>query len=68
MIEDFFYDMEGINYLEAPNQAIPREGNGNNLKQFYRKHGKVYHEGERATDMIWGLNMDIIVAIKLRFN
>nr|WP_321305681.1 hypothetical protein [uncultured Sphaerochaeta sp.] len=65
MIEDLFlYDMEGIcNYLEVPKQAIPREGNGKTtLKQFYRKHGKVYHEGERATDMIWGLNMDSIVA------
>jgi hypothetical protein len=65
MIEDLFlYDMEGIcNYLGVPNQVIHREGNGKTaLKQFYRKHEKAYHEGERAADMIWGLNMDIIVA------
>ncbi|MDD3457706.1 MULTISPECIES: hypothetical protein [Sphaerochaeta] len=65
MIEDLFlYDKEGIcNYLEVPDQTIPREGNGKTtLKQFFRKFGKVYHEGERAADMIWGLDMDLIVA------
>jgi len=48
MIEDLFlYDKEGIcNYLGVPNQTIPREGNGKaTLKQFFRKFGKVYHEG-----------------------
>jgi len=58
------YDKEGIcNYLEVPNQNIPREGNGKTtLKQFFRKFGKVFHEGERAADIILGLDMDLIVA------
>ncbi len=65
MIEDLLlYDKEGIcNYLGIQNQTIPREGNGKTtLKQFYRKFGKAYHEGERASDMIWGLDMALIVA------
>jgi len=65
MIEDLLlYDKEGIcNYLGVHNQAIQREGNGKTtLKQFYRKFGQTYHEGERAADMIWGLDMDLIVS------
>ena len=65
MIEDLLlYDSEGIcNYLEVPNQPIPRKGNGKTtLKEFYRKFGKAYHEGERAYTMISGLDMDLIIS------
>lgn len=64
MIEDLFlYDMEGIcTYLGVSNQCIPREGNGKNtLKQFFRKFGQAYHEGERAQDLIWCLDKDRII-------
>ena len=64
MIEDLFlFDMEGIcTYLGVSNQAIPREGNGKTtLKKFFRQFKKAYHEGERAMDLIWCLDMDRII-------
>ncbi|MDY0289169.1 MAG: hypothetical protein RBR15_10130 [Sphaerochaeta sp.] len=64
MIEDLFlFDMEGIcTYLGVPNQTIPRVGNGKTtVKQFFRDCKKAYHEGERAEDLIWGLDMDLII-------
>ena len=65
MIEDILlYDSEGIcNFLGIPNQAIKREGNGKTtLKNFFRKFGKVYHEGERSADFILSLDMDRIIS------
>lgn len=65
MIEDLLlYDSVGIcNFLSVPNQIIEREGNGKTtLKKFFRQYGKIYHEGERAADLIWGLDMDVIVS------
>jgi len=65
MIEDLLlYDSEGIcNYLGVSNQTIPRKGNGKTtLKEFFRNFGKTYHEGERAYDMICGLDMDLIIS------
>lgn len=64
MIEDLFLlDPEGIcSYLGVPTQPIAREGNGKtSLKKFFRKFGKVYHEGERAENLIWCLHMNRII-------
>jgi len=64
MIEDLLlYDMKGIcTYLGATHQTIPRKGSGKNtLKQFFREYGKTYHEGERALDLIWCLDIDRII-------
>lgn len=64
MIEDIFlYDISGIcTFLGIPKQAISRGGNGKTtVKQFFRKFGKVYHEGERAEGLIWRLDMDHII-------
>lgn len=65
MIEDLFLlDPGGIcNFLGVPNQTIKREGNGKTtLKQFFRRFNKTYHEGERATDLSWNLDMGILEA------
>ncbi len=64
MIEDLLlYDSQGIcTFLGVPNQTIKREGNGKTtLKRFFNKFDKTYHEGEQAADLIWGLNMDLII-------
>ncbi|MFA6840626.1 MAG: hypothetical protein WCR05_07575 [Sphaerochaetaceae bacterium] len=63
MIEDLFlYDRQGIcNFLQIPEQDIPYVGNGKNtLKHFFRQHGQTYHEGERARNLIWSLDIELI--------
>jgi hypothetical protein len=64
MIEDIFLlDSEGIcRFLEVIPQSIPKTGNAKkSLKDFFRKNGRTYHEGERAKDLIWSLDKDKII-------
>lgn len=64
MIEDLFLlDYAGIcNYLKIETQLIPKAGNGKQtLKNFFRRNGKIYHEGERSSDFILSLNLETII-------
>lgn len=64
MIEDLFLlDPEGIlTYLDIPPQKIPQKGNGKTtLKNLFRQHGKTYHAGGRARDLVSCLDMDLII-------
>ncbi|MDD3365799.1 MAG: hypothetical protein PHS67_00875 [Sphaerochaetaceae bacterium] len=72
MIEDIFLlDPEGIcEYLGIQAKSIPRTGSAKKtLKDFFRSHGKTYHEGDRAQDLIWALNKNkIIEKSEIRFS
>lgn len=64
MIEDvMLLDSEGVcSYLEVPSQDIPGAVHGKAaMKKFFRTHGAVYHEGERAKPLIESLDMDKII-------
>lgn len=71
MIESwFFYDIEGIyQYLRVPHSQRnlkafnpPEAFRESHLKQLFRKHDKIYHEGRRASHFIDNLNVAKIVA------
>ncbi len=72
MIEDIsLLDPEGIcEYLGIQTKFIPKTGSAKKtLKDFFRSHGKTYHGGDRAQDLILTLNKNkIIEKSEIRFS